>query len=115
VASLERNYASEAQAAHHRSWIGPKRTFDIAVRGAGAARAASLLLLMALAIKLDSRGPLLFRQRRYGRDMRSFTVLKFRTMHDGATAESIAATSPASPPAKRTRRRASRSSWTTRA
>ena len=47
-----------------------------------------LLLLVALAIKLDSRGPLLFRQRRYARHMRSFTVLKFRTMHDGATAES---------------------------
>ena len=88
MASVERVYASEAQAAHHRSWIGPKRTFDIAFAALALLVLVPLLLLVALAIMLDSRGPLLFRQRRYGRDMRSFTVLKFRTMHDGATADS---------------------------
>ena len=39
---------------------------------------------IALAIKLDSRGPVLFRQRRVGRDGHVFEILKFRTMVDGA-------------------------------
>ncbi|MCW3017580.1 MAG: Undecaprenyl-phosphate galactose phosphotransferase [Solirubrobacterales bacterium] len=41
---------------------------------------APLLVLVTLAIRLDSRGPALFRQQRLGRGMRPFTVLKFRTM-----------------------------------
>jgi lipopolysaccharide/colanic/teichoic acid biosynthesis glycosyltransferase len=39
-----------------------------------------LLLLIALVIRLDSRGPVLFRQRRIGRDGRPFELSKFRTM-----------------------------------
>jgi lipopolysaccharide/colanic/teichoic acid biosynthesis glycosyltransferase len=39
-----------------------------------------ILLLIALAVKLDSRGPVLFKQRRLGLDMEPFVVLKFRTM-----------------------------------
>ncbi len=46
---------------------------------------APLLALIALAIKLDTRGPALFRQRRLGRDRELFTVHKFRTMEHGAT------------------------------
>ena len=88
MASVERIYAPEAQAAHYKSWKGPKRTFDITFAALALLVLLPLLLLVALAIKLDSRGPLLFRQRRYGRHMRSFTVLKFRTMHDGVTADS---------------------------
>ena len=41
---------------------------------------APLMAAIAVAIRLDSNGPVLFRQRRLGRDMRPFTVLKFRTM-----------------------------------
>ena len=114
MTNVERAYASEAQAAHHRSWIGPKRAFDIAFAALAMLVLLPLLILVALAVKLDSRGPLVFRQRRYGRDMRPFTVLKFRTMHDSA-AESHRRTSPASPPARRTSPRASRSWWRTRA
>jgi lipopolysaccharide/colanic/teichoic acid biosynthesis glycosyltransferase len=44
---------------------------------------APLLALIALAIRLDSRGPVIYRQRRVGRDQRPFTVNKFRTMHHG--------------------------------
>jgi lipopolysaccharide/colanic/teichoic acid biosynthesis glycosyltransferase len=43
-----------------------------------------LLLMIAVAIKLDSRGPVLFRQRRIGRDGQPFEMLKFRSMLDGA-------------------------------
>lgn len=39
-----------------------------------------LLLVVALAIKLDSRGPIFYRQERVGRDHRVFTILKFRSM-----------------------------------
>ncbi len=45
-----------------------------------------LLLPVALAIRLDSRGPALFRQVRIGRDGREFRVVKFRTMHVDAEA-----------------------------
>jgi lipopolysaccharide/colanic/teichoic acid biosynthesis glycosyltransferase len=45
-----------------------------------------LLLLIAVAIRLDSRGPVLFRQRRIGRDGRPFKLVKFRTMVPGAEA-----------------------------
>ena len=41
---------------------------------------APLMALIAIAIRLDSPGPALFRQRRLGRDMHPFTVLKFRSM-----------------------------------
>lgn len=41
-----------------------------------------LMLLIAAAVKLSSRGPVLFRQRRVGRDGREFNVFKFRTMRD---------------------------------
>jgi lipopolysaccharide/colanic/teichoic acid biosynthesis glycosyltransferase len=39
-----------------------------------------LMLVIAVAVRLDSPGPVFFRQRRLGRDMTPFTVLKFRTM-----------------------------------
>ncbi len=42
---------------------------------------APLLIGTAIAIKLDSKGPVLFRQRRNGFDGRPFTILKFRSMH----------------------------------
>ena len=45
---------------------------------------APFILLIALVIKLDSPGPVFFRQQRVGRDRRSFLVAKFRTMQHGA-------------------------------
>jgi lipopolysaccharide/colanic/teichoic acid biosynthesis glycosyltransferase len=44
---------------------------------------APLLLMIALAVKLTSSGPVLFRQTRIGRNGRCFTFLKFRSMHHG--------------------------------
>ncbi|GAA2761708.1 sugar transferase [Streptomyces paradoxus] len=43
-----------------------------------------LMLFIALVVRLDSPGPILFRQRRLGYGGRAFTVLKFRSMHQGA-------------------------------
>jgi lipopolysaccharide/colanic/teichoic acid biosynthesis glycosyltransferase len=45
------------------------------------------MALIALAIKLDSRGPVLYRQQRVGRDGRTFSMAKFRTMVDGADSQ----------------------------
>jgi putative colanic acid biosynthesis UDP-glucose lipid carrier transferase len=57
-----------------------KRTFDIVCSGLGLILLSPLLLMIALAIKLDSRGPVLFRQRRYGFNQQPFRIFKFRSM-----------------------------------
>lgn len=49
---------------------------------------APLLALIAIAIRLDSRGPVLFTHQRVGLRGRPFTLLKFRTMHDGGARRS---------------------------
>jgi lipopolysaccharide/colanic/teichoic acid biosynthesis glycosyltransferase len=61
-----------------------KRTFDLTVALVLIAVLAPAWLMIALLIKGDSGGPVLFRQRRIGRDGKAFTMLKFRTMVDGA-------------------------------
>jgi exopolysaccharide biosynthesis polyprenyl glycosylphosphotransferase len=57
-----------------------KRTFDVVVSTVGLLLIWPLLLAVAIAIKLDDRGPVLFRQQRVGLHRQLFTVLKFRTM-----------------------------------
>lgn len=61
-----------------------KRVGDILGAVVGLAVCLPLFLLIALAIRLDSPGPVLFRHRRMGRGRRPFHVLKFRTMVDEA-------------------------------
>jgi lipopolysaccharide/colanic/teichoic acid biosynthesis glycosyltransferase len=61
-----------------------KRELDVAGALVGLLLLAPVLLSVALAIRLTSRGPAIFRQRRAGRDHRPFTMWKFRTMVDGA-------------------------------
>ena len=69
-----------------RSSLALKRTFDLIGAGAGFLFTAPLMALLAIAIKLDSPGPVLFRQTRVGRDGTPFEMLKFRSMIDGADA-----------------------------
>ncbi|MGK3649156.1 sugar transferase [Pseudarthrobacter enclensis] len=57
-----------------------KRLFDIAVSAALICVSAPLMALIALAVKLDSRGPILFRQERVGIEGAPFRMLKFRSM-----------------------------------
>jgi Undecaprenyl-phosphate glucose phosphotransferase len=61
-----------------------KRSMDIALACAGLVCLAPLMAGIAIAIKLDSRGPVLFRQTRYGMNNQLLTILKFRTMHASA-------------------------------
>ena len=70
-----------------RAWNLVKRAFDIVVASLLLLLLAPALALVALLIKLDSPGPVLFRQRRLGLSMDEFTVLKFRTMRDGVSAK----------------------------
>jgi lipopolysaccharide/colanic/teichoic acid biosynthesis glycosyltransferase len=60
------------------------RLLDCIVAGLALALAAPLLALCAIAIKLDSRGPVLYRQSRVGRDGVPFELIKLRTMVVGA-------------------------------
>lgn len=57
-----------------------KSSIDVALAGLGLLLLSPVLLLIAAAIKLDSRGPVLFRQVRMGSGGRTFRILKFRTM-----------------------------------
>lgn len=58
-----------------------KRVFDLACAVPLALVTLPLMACTAVAIRLSSPGPVLFRQRRYGRDGHEFELLKFRTMH----------------------------------
>lgn len=57
-----------------------KRWFDLLASGLGLILLAPLLLVLAVWIKLDSQGPVFFRQERVGRDGKLFRIHKFRTM-----------------------------------
>jgi lipopolysaccharide/colanic/teichoic acid biosynthesis glycosyltransferase len=57
-----------------------KRVLDLSGGAALLTMLSPLLLLIAAAVKLTSRGPVLFRQERVGHGMKPFTMLKFRTM-----------------------------------
>lgn len=57
-----------------------KRGVDVLVAGMGLILLAPLMALIALAIRLDSPGPILFRQTRVGRGGKPFTMYKFRSM-----------------------------------
>jgi exopolysaccharide biosynthesis polyprenyl glycosylphosphotransferase len=64
-----------------------KRWFDVAMSVATIVVALPLVLAVALAIKLEDRGPVFFRQRRVGQHGATFEILKFRTMVVGAEAK----------------------------
>ena len=66
-------------------WRGvAKRVFDVVLAAAGLILVSPILLVAAIAIKLDSRGTVFFRQERVGKNGKSFGVLKLRTMQTGA-------------------------------
>ncbi len=65
---------------------GIKRGFDVVAAVAGLVLAGPLLALVALGIRLDSRGPIFYRQQRTGLDGAPFDVIKLRTMRMDAEA-----------------------------
>ena len=70
-----------------------KRLFDVLMSSLGLLALGPLLILIALAVKLDSPGPVFFRQERVGRFGVPFRIHKFRTMHvhDGSGPQVTAA------------------------
>ena len=58
-----------------------KRTMDLLISGSALIVISPLLMLIALAIKLESQGPILFKQARYGINGRTINVFKFRSMY----------------------------------
>ena len=66
-----------------------KRGFDVAGATLGLLVLAPVLVLIAVLIKLDSRGPVLFRQTRIGRNGQAFEIWKFRSMVSGADAQKV--------------------------
>jgi exopolysaccharide biosynthesis polyprenyl glycosylphosphotransferase len=67
--------------------LAVKRAFDLVLTVVFLICVAPLWLIIAIAIKIDSPGPVLFRQQRAGRGCKPFTMYKFRSMRQGAEAE----------------------------
>ena len=76
-----------------RAQLVLKRALDIVMSAAALIIAAPVMLAIALLVRLDSNGPIVFRQERVGVGGRRFRIFKFRTMVDGA--ESVLALDPA--------------------
>ena len=79
-----------AQYALHEGRLGYrffKRSFDFIMSAVGIAVCAVPMLIIAAAIKLDSRGPVIFTQQRVGRDGELFKIYKFRSMKTSAPSE----------------------------
>ncbi|HKH43237.1 MAG TPA: TIGR03013 family XrtA/PEP-CTERM system glycosyltransferase [Thermoanaerobaculia bacterium] len=67
-----------------------KRLLDLTVASIGLILAAPIMVLVALAVRLDSPGPVLFRQERLGRGSKPFTLWKFRSMRTDAEKDGAA-------------------------
>ncbi len=61
-----------------------KRTYDILLSLVGLVVVAPFFLIIALLIKLESKGPIFFKQTRVGKNERLFSIYKFRSMYDEA-------------------------------
>lgn len=66
-----------------------KRLIDIFASGLGLLLLSPLFIILAVWIKLDSKGPIFYRQIRVGKDNKDFHIYKFRSMHTGADKGSL--------------------------
>ena len=66
-----------------------KRLFDIVASGCGLLVLSPILLIVAMWIKLDSHGPIFYRQERVGRYNKDFRIFKFRSMRVGSDKGSL--------------------------
>ena len=79
--------ATMSTEARPRVQVAAKRGIDLVLASALLVILAPLLALVALAVRLTSPGPAIFRQERLGQHQRPFTVLKFRSMRSNADPE----------------------------
>ncbi len=89
-----------------------QRAFDIVVASVALVVAAPLMVVVAVAVRVTSRGPVIFRQTRIGRHGEPFECMKFRTMRTDAQARLAALLLEDEGRAPRSRRTSS--SWPTR-
>ena len=80
VTTIDRTALRQATPLSQWSGSAWKRAFDIACVLLSLPLTVPLFLLLGLAVRITSRGPVLFRQQRMGMNGRSFTIFKFRTM-----------------------------------
>lgn len=66
-----------------------KRLFDIVASGCGLIILSPLFVILAIWIKLDSKGPIFYRQVRVGRYNKDFRIFKFRSMRVGADKQGL--------------------------
>lgn len=66
-----------------------KRLFDIVASGLGLLVLSPLFLILAIWIKMDSKGPVFYRQVRVGRNNKDFRIFKFRSMRVGSDKGSL--------------------------
>jgi lipopolysaccharide/colanic/teichoic acid biosynthesis glycosyltransferase len=81
---LTRKQATDRAAGEPLLQALARRFIDVVVAGTIVVLLSPLLIALAIAIRLDSPGPALFRQRRVGYGRREFTVFKFRSMRSDA-------------------------------
>ena len=90
VAALKTRMRMRMPAIRDRALAMGKRALDIAAAGAATLALSPVLAFTALAIRLESPGPVIFRQQRVGRDGEPFTMFKFRSMFVDAEARKAA-------------------------
>jgi exopolysaccharide biosynthesis polyprenyl glycosylphosphotransferase len=85
VAELDGMPLLHFKTTHAKEWeLLVKRLFDFGAAGLGVLVLSPLFLIMAILIKVTSKGPVFFKQNRLGLAGRRFTLYKFRTMRQGA-------------------------------
>jgi len=77
---MDSTSAPQRQSGRRRAYLAAKRALDLAVAAAGLLGLSWLFVLLAVLVKLTSRGPVFFHQQRVGRGGRPFLMLKFRSM-----------------------------------
>ena len=74
---------------HNRKWKIPRRIFDIIFSAFLIILISPILIMLALAIKLTSKGPIFYKQQRIGLKGEEFTFYKFRTMYVGSDKDGL--------------------------
>lgn len=86
--SLRRGWLLFSSSSHaSRKFLLCKQAFSLILSLFGLAVTLPVLIVIAIAIKIDSKGPILYCQKRVGKNGKQFTLYKFRTMVDGADAD----------------------------
>ena len=73
-----------AKKASKINYMSVKRVFDLVISTIGLIILSPIFLILAIIVKLDSKGPVFFAHTRYGKNGKKFKMYKFRTMYENA-------------------------------